>query len=387
MRHVHSDRLDRWLGRDVVAQLSSAQRKFYAPIPVAGVPCVPGHEVYAMPGGDFTGRIDAGQECSKHDRLADLTKRLLSEQRARIARHRMAQSPFRRQVDQRVHAFASLDAIVAAATAGKVQDLRFTKTGVASAAIGGAMDLWTRAGYPAAGAAGGASPGGTNWSSASAGALPFTNPSTTNTLQPMSGFSSASVINNCLLMYDRLHSVVKTMNSSATQAVSGTPTRYQSTTPGDVQSAEGNFYFPSNPTTVLAATAHNWTVCQYTNSAGTATRSSPSIAGLSACPVSAVDLAVFNWFMPLQAGDLGVQKMTQLQASALVATGTIDFVLAHPMFYMPCPVAVLVCQHDWLYTAFRAHKIVDSACISFLEMPKPATTATTYNGGIFAVSE
>jgi len=376
--HTHSDRLERWLGSDVVAQISQAQRNFYVPLPVAGVPCLPGREIYAMPGGDFTGQIDAGQECSKYDRLADIVRQERKRRLMAVARGK-----------KQLGAFGSLDAIVAAATAGKYQDLRFNKTGVASSAIGHAMDLWTRAGVPAAGAAGGASPGGTNWTSASTGALPFTNPSTADSLQPVSGWLSATVINNCLLMYDRLHSVVKTMNSSATQAVSGTPARYQSTTPGNVQSAEGNFYFPSNPTTVLAATAHSWTVCQYTNSAGTGTRTSPSVAGISACPVAGIDLGTSGpgWFMPLQAGDLGVQKVTQLQSNAVVATGTIDFTVGHPLVFMPCPVAVLVCERDWVYTAFRMVKILDNACLSFLEMPKPATTATSYTGGIYAVAE
>jgi hypothetical protein len=190
-----------------------------------------------------------------------------------------------------------------------------------------------------------------------------------------------------VLLIDRISSVAKTINSTATEAVTNTPTRYQNTTSGNVESAEGNFYFPSNPTTVLAATAHNWNVCQYTNSAGTATRSSPSIAGVSACVIGGVDLPSFNWFMPLQSGDIGVQKITQMQCSALVATGTIDFVLAHPLVFQPCPIAVLVCQQDFVYTAFRAVKVLNDACISFMEIAKPATTATNYLGGLYMVSE
>lgn len=368
--HTHSDRLERWLTAETVAQLS--RQRFYVPVPVAGVPgCV-----FAMPDGDFTGPIHGGQEMSSRDRLADIVLRERKRRFAAVA-HRKRQ----------LGAFASIDAIMAAASAGKYQDLKWNKTGVAPNAIERAMDLWTRAGYPAAGAAGGASPGGTNWTSASPGALPFTNPATASSLQPMSGWASATVINNVLLLYDRTHSVVKTMNSTAAQAVTGVPTRYQSTTAGNVDSAEGSFYFPSNPTTVLPATAHNWTVCQYTNSAGVAARSSPSIIGNSACVVAGVDLESNRWFMPLQAGDVGVQKMTQLQCSALVATGTIDFSIGHALCYFPCPVANLACQMDFVYTAFRVVKILDNACLAFLELPKPATTATTYSGGLYAVAE
>lgn len=371
--HTHSDRLERWLGAAAVKQISDATRDWYGPpIPMGDVP----GRVYAVRGGDFIGDIDAGQEMSSHDRLAEIIKR---ERRRRIA----AVARSKRQLG----AFGSIDAIMAAATAGKYQDLKWAKTGVASNAIGNALDLWTRAGYPAAGAAGGASPGGTNFSSADAGSIPFTNPATTNSLQPTSGWSHASVAPNSLLLYDRLHGVVKTMNSTATQAVNGVPTRYQSAVSGNVQSAEGNFFFPANPTTVLAATGHNWTVCQYTNSAGTAARSAPSTAGISACVVGGIDLVAGRWFMPLQAGDLGVKLMTQLQADALVATGTIDFVLAHALCYFSCPIASIACKEDFVFTAFRATKILDSACLTFLELPKPATTATNYNGGIYAVAE
>lgn len=371
--HTKPGHLERWLGAEVVDGISRSMRHFYWPIPLVGVP----GEVYAMPGGEFCGPMTAGSDASARDRLADIVKRERRRRMAGMARR-----------TRQLGAFGSVDAIEAAASAGKNWTFRFNKTGVASNAIGNCNDLWTRAGWPAAGAAGGASPGGTNWNSASTGAMPFPNPTTTDSLQAMSGWLTATVVNNSLLFYDRLHSVVKTMNSSATQAVSGTPTRYQSTVSGNVQSAEGSFYFPSNPTTVLAATAHNWTVCQYTNSAGTATRSSPSVAGVSACVVGGIDLvANGGWFMPLQAGDYGVQKVTQLQCSALVATGTIDFVVAHPLYIMSCPVANLVCQHDFLYTAFRAVKILNDACVSAIELNKPATTATTYNGELYAVSE
>ena len=188
-------------------------------------------------------------------------------------------------------------------------------------------------------------------------------------------------------MYDRLTSVAKTMNSTATEAVTGVPTRYtnQTTTASDY--IGGNFCFPMNPTTILAATAHNWTVCQYTDDAGNTANSFPSIAGVSGCVVGGVDLAAGSWFMPLASGDVGVKALTQMQCSALVATGTISFVVAHPIAFMPCHVANMICVVDGINTAFNLHFIFDHACLSFMEMPKPATTATTYSGMITAVAE
>jgi hypothetical protein len=144
-----------------------------------------------------------------------------------------------------------------------------------------------------------------------------------------------------------------------------------------------------NPTTVLAATAHNWTVCQYTDQAGNTANSFPSATGISACPVGQIDLAVGqgSWFMPLAAGDVGVKALTQMQCSALVATGTISFVVAHPIAFMACPVANLVCTIDGINTAFNLATVFDNACLALLEMPKPATTATSYAGQVTTVSE
>lgn len=371
--HTHSDQLERWLGPEAVNGVSRAMRDFYWPIAVHGVPGA----VYAMPGGDFTGKILAGSEASAMQRANDILRRV---RRNRFARAAMSH--------RQLGAFASLSALIAAATGGKSQSLFFSRVGVASNAIGNCIDLWaTTGGQPAAGAAGAAAPGGTAQTNSSTGALPYVNPANANTGHFVSGFTTASVINNSLLLYDRLFSVAKTMASTGTEAVSGTFSRYQSQTGTNSDYIGGNFCFPSNPTTVLAATAHNWTVCQYTDQGGNTTQSFPSAAGVSACVKWGVDLAVGKWFMPLASGDVGVKALTQMQCDASVATGTIDFVVGHPIAFMPCPVANLVCPMDALYTAFNLTFVYDNACLALLEMPKPATTATNYSGQINIVAE
>ena len=372
---THSQRLERWLGAAEVESMSRAMRDFYYPVPVAGVP----GRVYAMPGGDFAGEIRAGQEMSAMDRAVDKIKRVRRSIIARGARVRHGE----------VNAFASLDALVAAVTGGKSQRLLFRKTGVASNAIGNSNDLWTRAGQPSAGAAGAAAPGGTATTSSTTGNWGYKNPANSNTGHFLAGEVTASVINNTLLVIDQLLRVAKTMNSTGTETVSGTFSRYQNQTPGTTDYIGGNFCFPSNPTTVLAATGHNWTVCQYTDDAGTTGQSFPSVAGVSACVVGGIDLAAGSgsWFMSLAAGDVGVKALTQMQCSALVATGTIDFVVAHPIAFMPCPVANLVCIADALYTAMQLQQVYDNACLSGIEIAKPATTATNYAGALSLVAE
>lgn len=371
LKSTHSGRLERWLGSEEVLQISDSMRSFYWPIAVHGVP----GSVYAMPGGGFGGEIRAGSEVSAVERALS-TLRLQSRQR--FARNAMLR--------HQLGSFASLSAIVTAQTGGKGQQFLFKKTGVAVNAIANAEDLWAAAGQPAAGAAGGAAPGGTVPTNATTGSFGYVNPANANTGHYVGGWNFGTSVSNTLLLYDRLFMVAKTMNSTATEAVTGVPTRYQNQSAGN-DFIGGNFCFPSNPTTVLPATAHNWTVGQYTDQGGNTAQSFPSIAGVSSCVVLGIDLAVGNWFMPLAAGDTGVKALTQMQCSALVATGTIDFVVGHPIAFMPCPVVNVMCLSDGIVTAFNLQTIFDNSCLAFLEMPKPATTACSYTGQINVVAE
>lgn len=400
MKHTHSDKLERWLGKSHVERLSRDFRNFYWPVPVNGVP----GNVYVMPGGDFTGEIQAGSFMSATDGAA-LTVRKLKrriDDRRKQSRALQTLADLLHAEDRRmlsVGAFASIDAVISAFTGGKGQVVPFSKTGAASNAIGNANDLWSRAGSPGAGAAGSAAPGGKAWSKADAGALAYINGASADSNHYLNWTLAASVINNSLLLYDRLFSVAKTMNSSATESVTGTPTRYQNTSSSHVEYAGGNFITISNPTTVLAATSHSVTasssaVWTYTNQDGTTGKqlnhngtAIQTLAGVSACVVGGIDLAVGNWFIPLAAGDLGIASLTQMQLSAAIATGTLDAVIGHPIAVNACPIANLACLDDGLYTSLNLTPILDDACLSWIELPKPATTATTYSGILRYVSE
>jgi peptidoglycan hydrolase-like protein with peptidoglycan-binding domain len=209
----------------------------------------------------------------------------------------------------------------------------------------------------------------------------FSNPAGGDTSHITTAQPLSSVINNTLLLYDRLFAVAKTMNSTATEAVTGVPTRYQSVTSTDQDYAGGNFLFPETGT-ALPATAHNWTVCQYTDQDGNAAANLPSLAGNASNIINRLDTPAGYFFAPLAAGDIGVKVLTQMQCSALVATGAIDFVIGHPLMWMPCPIANMACTVDGIGTAFNLVRIFDSACLGMLEVCKPATTATTYSGTV-----
>jgi len=375
---IHSGRLERFIGAAKLARVQSHMlnacgdgRRWYGPpIFLADVPGA----VYVTPDGDFHGTFARGYFASALDEIEGRMKRLWREA-GRQAREPMLAA-----------GFASISDVLSRSTQGYRQYpsgivAKNGPTGVANVS----STLWRLGTNPAAGAAGSAAPGGRACDNTTTGALAFTNPSSGTSHLVGAKFWS-SVVNNELLLYDRLFDVAKTMNSTATEAVTGVPTRYQSTTVSNQDYIGGNFLFIEVGGTQLAATAHNWTVCLYTNQAGTAGQTMPSLAGNSGGIVDRLDHPTFSWAAPLAAGDSGIKALTQMQCSALVATGAVNFVIGHPIGMMLFYLAGPMLPFGWLTDVDLAPRIFDSACLAFLELNKPSTTATSYGGKISVVN-
>lgn len=371
LRPTHSARLERWLGADKVNHVSQAMIGWYgSPIALGGVP----GKVFVTRDGDFIGEVRAGWEASWFDYASDWNRRFCRAVR-------VATSSKRARLNV---GFSSLSDLIAEATAGKRREFIFQKAG-ATGVVNVTNSLWGLGAMPPAGANASAAPGGNIPTNATTGAFAFVNPTGGDTQHFVSGFPLASVVANTLLLYDRLFQVNKTMNSTATEAVTGVPTRYQSTTAGAEDYIGNNFLFVEVGGTALAATAHNWTVCTYLDQANAAS-TLPSLTGNSAAIVRRLDHPAGQWFAPLENGDVGIKALTQMQASAAVATGVINFVIGHPIAFMPCPVAGMVCVADGINTAFNLTRIFDDAALAFLEMQKPSTGATTYAGSFTTVA-
>jgi hypothetical protein len=370
----HSGRLERWLGADKIDQISRSYRDWYGP------PCnlrdVPG-SVWVAGGGDFHGDFERGSFASALDVLRDHVRQFWK----RVERERsFAEFQFGA-------GFTSVSDALARASAGNRvlinggQIAKIGPTGV----VGVPSSLWRVGPQPPVGTTPSAAPGGNAPTDATTGAMIYNNPSS-GTLHLVGADLSASVINNSLMLYDRIFHVAKTMASTATEAVTGVPTRYQSTTPGDADSAEGNFLFIEVGGTALAATAHNWTTCLYTDQSNNTGATLPSVTGNSGAIVDRFDMPVNMWFCPLASGDTGIKALTQMQCSASVATGAINFVMAHQIGIISFPVINSIMPKDWLTNMDQAPRIFDDACLALFELPKPATSATTYHGTIYATS-
>jgi hypothetical protein len=366
-RSTHGARLERWLGAPTVEHLSQAMAHWPGPpIAVGGVP----GNVWAHRGGDFHGIIKSGQVLSALEFGMMRLKRILSNYG-------------RRQQQYCGAGFASLSDLIAEATAGKRREILFQKAG-ATGVVGVTNSLWRLGNQPAAGAAGSAAPGGRAPTGATTGAVYGLDNVSADTRHFVAANVVASLANT-LLLYDRIFDVAKTMNSTATESVTGVPTRYQSSTTTAADYAGGNFCFVEVGGTALAATAHNWTVCLYRNQAGTDAQTFPSLTGNASAIVDRLDHPVSSWFMPLASGDTGVMDLGQMQCSAAVATGLINFVVGHPIAWIPCPIAQLMSTVDGINTAFNLVRIFDDAALAWLEVSKPATTATNYSGSVTLV--
>ena len=366
---THSGRLERWLGTEKVELLSSAMVDWYGPpIAIAGIP----GNVWAMPGGDFRGPIASGGFVNAID---------FAEQRLKRAWRNWTE----RSKYQMHSGFASLSDLIAEATAGKRYFFPFQKTGF-TGVLGVTNSLWQAAGYPSSGTAATTAAGGRVLTDASVGAMPFTNPASPDTMHFTVGYPLASVINNTLLLYDRLFDVNKIIATTAVEAVTGVPTRYQSTVSTAADYIGGNFLHIAVGNTALAATAHIWTSsCVYRDQTGT-TSAMPAVTGNASAIVHRLDQPVGQWFVPLQNGDVGVGSLVSMNHSVAVATGVIEFVIGHPITFMPCPIANMVCVADGINTAFSLVRIFDDACLTFLDICKPATGATNYAGSFEAVA-
>ena len=365
MQSTHSQRLERWLGSERIERISKSMKGWYGP-PIHLLD-VPG-SVRVCKDGDFIGPFERGYFMSALDSLHEALKRA-----GKIPPNTLYVG------------FASIsDALLRASSGyGQLPAGSINKVGP-TGVVGVTSSLHKLGPQPIAGVAAPAAPGGGSPVDSDTGGMLFNNPAS-GTLHLTGADISASVINNSILLYDRIFAVAKTMNSSSTEAVTGVPTRYQSTTPTDPNYVGGNFLFVEVGLTLLASTSHNWTVCTYKDQADAAS-TLPSLTGNSGAIVHRLDHPTNQWFAPLASGDVGIKALTQMQCSAAVATGLIDFVIGHPIGFMSFPVINSMMPFDWLTNRNQAPRIFNDAYLALLEICKPATTATTYTGHIYVCS-
>lgn len=300
----------------------------------------------------------------------------------------------RRGVEIRCSApFADYDQAALALTSQQRGGSYFMKVSASSLVTKNWYDLWGVDANPAAG----------NWSGTALTARQFTT-GTTGGLQvgppvaPRTKYATRTSLmaNNaqyCALLYDRVLSYDACLMSAASQNFVNTlaATRYISGGPGLQVFVEAD--------SVHSATAANLTTLTYVNNLGNAghvVETTPTLALIPSVAAPTKEIGARGViqapglatgapcapYLQLQAGDLGVTSLTNVQFSA-APTGTNSFTLQFPFALFPDH-ALTESPSDYEFVSGLESvnkQIYDDACLAWLIYPI-STTATPIHGWI-----
>lgn len=174
---------------------------------------------------------------------------------------------------------------------------------------------------------------------------------------------SSSALGNLLLVDLQGYWPGISTNSSSTQTLSGTPSlRYAN--------GEGcQLYFVS--TVASGATAHNLSL-SYTNQAGTSSKSLRSTVSMTPSAIaghishSGTNANNYGPFLPLSAGDYGVQNVASVTFSAASGAGTGALCLARPLASIPISTAFTMTEKDLVTSLPSLPRVYDGACLVWL---------------------
>jgi len=230
------------------------------------------------------------------------------------------------------------DGIINARASGNMEDRLFVKT----TATGGVSGVWYSllrgAGYPPTIAPGNI-PGGSVMNRASTGAVPLQNAVSGSKYLLTFGVSVPSITGfSAMMLADILVAAANiSANSTVAQTVNTAAlTRYTS---------GAGVLMTAAVTTALGATASNLTIT-YTNSDGTAGRTTGAIAMTGSAAVNRLQPGAGGPMIPLQNGDAGVRSVQTAQFSAAMGAGVLDLYLYRPLVMIPTVAANTFIERD-----------------------------------------
>ena len=127
---------------------------------------------------------------------------------------------------------------------------------------------------------------------------------------------------------------------------------------------------------------------QYTNSAGSTGRVAGAVVNYTVggtsippqgkIPHSGVASANYAPYLPMQAGDVGVRRVTQYQLSTAYGTAQASaLVLARPLATIPIVTAAVAGERNMVMQLPSMPRIYDGACLGMIFFPGGATAANT----------
>lgn len=366
-RTPNSSQLERWFGREIGAISKSMRGYKGPPIPVGHTPG--GSPLFVHSDGGFTGAVKASKFACLGDYVSGVFKGLAREMGSRFNAPIVSITDFENAMLYKT---------------GQRQDLFFAKapnSGIGSQLVSG----WAVGTSPAVGATGAAAPGGTVYNKASTGALPMTDALPGQELF-LAEVAAGSTSPTTLMIADRLFAVAKNMTINTAEAITGVPTRYQSSNTAQWDRAAGNTLVPFT-TTTLAAGGHIWDDVQYVDDNGNA-RTVPAFAGQSGSSISRMDVSPvatdgFQWFVRLASDSAGIKSLTQMKIDTALASGGVELCIQRPIIFLPCYTATAVFVFKPLIPMWLP-RVLDDAALTVMDLRN--TNTPTYSGSIALIS-
>lgn len=286
------------------------------------------------------------------------------------------------------------DLLIAAMTGGKLYRSFFSKNSTTNPVANNWMDLWPVGGFPTVGTYPGAAATAVQKSDADVGAMLHGGNVSSSVKNIVSAYATSSATFPTIMLYDRVLTYDASTITNGAVAFTNVlaAQRYASGAPG--------LLVCTTCQTVLGSTASYYTVLQYTDDAGNASQSAPvnlaatsSIIISAAAPSTTLGARVvfpsanaatvpLGPFMPLAAGDNGVRLLSTRTMSA-ANTGTLCYVLMHPLAIVPIQAATVTCMIDTVMQLAGMEIIYDGACVSALGF-WPAATGAVVSGAFSA---
>jgi len=126
----------------------------------------------------------------------------------------------------------------------------------------------------------------------------------------------------------------------------------------------------------------------YTNQAGTSGKVTPAVlpVGLTAAPKGTVPYSgtgagKYGPFLPLAAGDSGIQSVQNFQLSATYTSGVLNLVICRPLLTLPLTTIGVAAERDLLNQVPSLPRVYDGANLSWLMYAGAATPVNTGYAG------
>jgi hypothetical protein len=128
------------------------------------------------------------------------------------------------------------------------------------------------------------------------------------------------------------------------------------------------------PSTVMGAGTPTVTLT-YTNAAGTASRTTPTLPSLpiinTTAPVTQVAYSgtgsgKYGPFIPLANGDTGIRSVQSIQFSATHTSGVHNLIMCRPLLTMPITTLGVACERDLLNQVPSLPRVYNGACLAWM---------------------